>query len=222
MGDLNYRLREVSVDKALTCLAKCARRLDDACRLCNSARSRARAAYACTEANWTSSASATSCGRRSLLAAPSRPSEVRARCSRPHARMHACTHAHNTWIHRTEARAGLLADVQEARGPQASNGQGRRLVHRRAKCAAPSAMRSHLGSLAHAPSRTRRVNAVYRVQYREPWYKSGKLKPRVPAFCDRVLLHSMPDLASSRPAGRRSDIRSIDCLTSRAGWQAGG
>lgn len=32
---------------------------------------------------------------------------------------------------------------------------------------------------------------VYRVLYKEPFYKGGKVKKRVPGWCDRILLHSL-------------------------------
>lgn len=32
---------------------------------------------------------------------------------------------------------------------------------------------------------------VYRVLYKEPFYKGGKVKKRVPGWCDRILIHSM-------------------------------
>ena len=35
---------------------------------------------------------------------------------------------------------------------------------------------------------------TYRTRYREPFYKGGKVKERVPGYCDRVLFHSLPDL----------------------------
>lgn len=34
-------------------------------------------------------------------------------------------------------------------------------------------------------------SSVYRVQYKEPFYKGGQVKARVPGWCDRILVHSM-------------------------------
>lgn len=39
-----------------------------------------------------------------------------------------------------------------------------------------------------SPSWTR---LVYRVLYKEPFYKGGKVKKRVPGWCDRILIHSL-------------------------------
>lgn len=33
--------------------------------------------------------------------------------------------------------------------------------------------------------------SVYRVKYKEPFYKGGQVKARVPGWCDRILVHSM-------------------------------
>ena len=40
------------------------------------------------------------------------------------------------------------------------------------------------------------VEENYRTQYKEPWYKSGKIQPRVPSFCDRILVHSAREVPS--------------------------
>ncbi|TMW65849.1 hypothetical protein Poli38472_003614 [Pythium oligandrum] len=45
------------------------------------------------------------------------------------------------------------------------------------------------GNVNHSlPSWTR---LVYRVLYKEPFYKGGKVKKRVPGWCDRILIHSL-------------------------------
>lgn len=41
------------------------------------------------------------------------------------------------------------------------------------------------------------VNKVYKVLYKEPWYKSGKVVPRIPSFCDRILTKSVADKEGS-------------------------
>jgi hypothetical protein len=33
---------------------------------------------------------------------------------------------------------------------------------------------------------------VYKCLYKEPWYKKGQVKPRVPSYCDRILIHTLP------------------------------
>ena len=40
------------------------------------------------------------------------------------------------------------------------------------------------------------VRKCYRVRYKEPFYKGGKVKERTPGYCDRILFRSLPDLAS--------------------------
>ena len=37
--------------------------------------------------------------------------------------------------------------------------------------------------------------SVYHTLFKEPLYKGGRTKQRVPGWCDRVLVHSMKDLA---------------------------
>lgn len=39
------------------------------------------------------------------------------------------------------------------------------------------------------------VSAVYHTQFKEPLYKGGRTKTRIPGWCDRVLYHSMRDVA---------------------------
>lgn len=39
------------------------------------------------------------------------------------------------------------------------------------------------------------VKACYRTRYKEPFYKGGKVKERAPAYCDRILFHSLQDMA---------------------------
>ena len=36
------------------------------------------------------------------------------------------------------------------------------------------------------------VNRVYVTQYKEPFYKGGRTKERVPSWTDRILYHVMP------------------------------
>jgi hypothetical protein len=38
------------------------------------------------------------------------------------------------------------------------------------------------------------VHEEYRTMYKEPWYKGGNTRPRVPGWCDRILYHSLRDL----------------------------
>lgn len=38
------------------------------------------------------------------------------------------------------------------------------------------------------------VEDEYRIMYKEPWYKGGNTKPRVPGWCDRILYYSLRDL----------------------------
>jgi hypothetical protein len=38
------------------------------------------------------------------------------------------------------------------------------------------------------------VESEYRIMYKEPWYKGGNTKPRVPGWCDRILYYSLRDL----------------------------
>lgn len=38
---------------------------------------------------------------------------------------------------------------------------------------------------------------TYRIAYKEPFYKGGKVKARVPGWCDRVVCHSMPECRDS-------------------------
>lgn len=40
-------------------------------------------------------------------------------------------------------------------------------------------------------SNSKWIDLVYRTQYKEPWYKSGKVQPRMPSYCDRILIHSI-------------------------------
>ena len=39
------------------------------------------------------------------------------------------------------------------------------------------------------------VRSTYRIQHKQPFYKGGQVKDSVPGFCDRILYHSVPDLA---------------------------
>jgi hypothetical protein len=39
------------------------------------------------------------------------------------------------------------------------------------------------------------VYARYHTQFKEPLYKGGRTKTRIPGWCDRVLYHSMRDVA---------------------------
>jgi hypothetical protein len=39
------------------------------------------------------------------------------------------------------------------------------------------------------------VTSVYHTQFKEPLYKGGRTKQRIPGWCDRVLFHSMRDVA---------------------------
>ena len=41
---------------------------------------------------------------------------------------------------------------------------------------------------------------VYRVQYKEPFYKGGQLKSRVPGWCDRILTYDLPGVSSTLTA----------------------
>eukprot|EP00602_Paraphysomonas_sp_CaronLab_P005504 CAMPEP_0185022322 /NCGR_PEP_ID=MMETSP1103-20130426/5032_1 /TAXON_ID=36769 /ORGANISM="Paraphysomonas bandaiensis, Strain Caron Lab Isolate" /LENGTH=906 /DNA_ID=CAMNT_0027554333 /DNA_START=389 /DNA_END=3109 /DNA_ORIENTATION=+ len=41
------------------------------------------------------------------------------------------------------------------------------------------------------------ARATYRVKYKEPFYKGGMVKERTPGFCDRILYHSITDLAEN-------------------------
>lgn len=41
------------------------------------------------------------------------------------------------------------------------------------------------------------VETCYRTVYKEPWYKSGKLQPRLPSYCDRVFVHSLENTPST-------------------------
>eukprot|EP01043_Picozoa_sp_COSAG02_P063005 COSAG02_NODE_8824_length_2430_cov_1.687822_3_plen_286_part_00 len=50
------------------------------------------------------------------------------------------------------------------------------------------------------------VEKTYLVDYKQQWYKGGKNKVRIPAWCDRVLVHSLPDC---RDNVSFSDYRSI-------------
>lgn len=38
--------------------------------------------------------------------------------------------------------------------------------------------------------------SVYRIAYKEPLYKGGRIKARVPGWCDRILYHSLPQCAA--------------------------
>lgn len=39
-----------------------------------------------------------------------------------------------------------------------------------------------------------RFDVRSRTMYKEPWYKGGNVRPRVPGWCDRILYHSLRDL----------------------------
>lgn len=39
------------------------------------------------------------------------------------------------------------------------------------------------------------VRSTYRIQHKQPFYRGGQVKDSVPGFCDRILYHSVPDLA---------------------------
>jgi hypothetical protein len=55
---------------------------------------------------------------------------------------------------------------------------------------------------------------VYQVLYKEPWYKSGKEKERMPSYCDRVLFASMPSHADKlRPEPRRDAAAALAAAT---------
>ena len=40
--------------------------------------------------------------------------------------------------------------------------------------------------------------------YKEPWYKQGQIKPRVPSYCDRLLFHSI-ELSSCQLCSKNRD-----------------
>jgi hypothetical protein len=50
---------------------------------------------------------------------------------------------------------------------------------------------------AHGPPNRRDpswASSVYHTSFREPMYKGGRVRPRIPGWCDRILYHSMADL----------------------------
>eukprot|EP01083_Nonionella_stella_P105426 303240_1 len=49
------------------------------------------------------------------------------------------------------------------------------------------------------------VYSVYRTMYKQPWYKRGQVEQRIPSFTDRVLVHSMPDMAADLHPLRADD-----------------
>lgn len=47
------------------------------------------------------------------------------------------------------------------------------------------------------------VRDVYRVEYKEPMYKGGRVKTRLPGWCDRIQFHSLRHLSAQLVAGTR-------------------